>query len=102
MISQWMAMQVIDKKTYSCIPFHPSEHFNEFIIFEVMAEQGRENNIGFCLKLNFSIIAHQQSDGLLPSCIFRDPDAIGVYINTRKMESFIFLSCSLLYNFQII
>src|SRR6266404_8327807 len=102
MVSQRMAMQVIDKKTYSCIPFHPSEHFNKFMIFEVVTEQGRENNIRLCLKLNFSIIAHQESNGLLPACIFRHPDTIGIYINTREMESLIFLSRLLLNDFQII
>jgi hypothetical protein len=82
-----MTMQVIDKPSYPGMILHPAQHKDQFVIGEMMAEQGWEKDIGLSVvKLYVPVIwMDPMSISFFPS-FFCHPDTKRIIIDTRYFQ----------------
>ena len=81
-----MAVEVVDKKTFTGICLHPVKHIEQFLLGKMMTKKRRKNNIGFMMAqvCLFVICSNKlRVSGRQP--VAGNADAIIVVINAGKL-----------------
>src|SRR5215210_4236514 len=88
-----MPVQVIYKKAFSAVLFHPLQHLYYLEVGKMMAKQGTENNVWFIRKNHLPVITANKLYMIIIRITLCKIDTFGIDINSQQVNLlFVFFS----------